>query len=234
MWGFVDCSRYFMSFGMPKIVLNRASMAVGAQEKVGLLVPPGAGKSTLIRLLAGIDQPNSGTVLRDRGGWPLAYGGGFRPEMTGEENVRMMAGFAGLDPDDFGAYCAEFAQLGDAFFVPLKLYTGGMRTRLSFAVSLGIPATTYLADEKLVAGDPAFREQCQATLTERLKSCGLILVASNPRALEPACERFGVLSRGKIIMCEDLDEAKQLMTFDLEQGGADEVVDEELASFDLA
>lgn len=234
MWGFIDCSRYFMSFGMPKIVLDRASIAFGAQEKVGLLVAPGAGKSTIIRLLAGVDTPNSGMVLRDEGGWPLAYGGGFRPEMTAEENVRMVARFAGLDPDDFAAYCAEFAEIGESFFVPLSLLLGPMRTRLAFAVSLGVPATTYLADEKLVAGDPEFREKCQEALSRRLETCGLILVASNPRPMEAVCERFGVLSKGKIIMCENLDEAKELLTFDLEQGGAEDAIDEELASFDLA
>jgi capsular polysaccharide transport system ATP-binding protein len=234
MWGFLDCSRYFMSFGMPKIVLDNASMAIGWQEKVGLLAAPGAGKSTIIRLLAGVDSPNSGHVLRDQGGWPLAYGGGFRPEMTAEDNVRMVAGFAGLDADDFAARCAEFAELGDSFFIPLQLYTGAMRTRLAFAVSLGIPARTYLADEKLIAGDADFREKCQAALNQRLEGCGLILVASNPRAMEFACERFAVLSRGKIIMCEDLEEAKSLLTFDLEHGGEEEAIDEELASFDLA
>ena len=60
MWGFLDCSRYFMKFGVPKIVLDNASMAVASNEKVGLLAAPGAGKSTIIRLLAGVDTPNSG------------------------------------------------------------------------------------------------------------------------------------------------------------------------------
>jgi len=234
MWGFVDCSRYFMKFGMPKIVLDNASMAVASNDKVGLLAAPGAGKSTIIRLLAGVDVPDSGQVLRDDGGWPLAYGGAFRPEMTGEDNVRMMAGFAGVDPDEFAAYCQQFAELGDSFFVPMQLYTGAMRMRLAFAASLGVPARTYLADERLVAGDQHFREKCQETLNRRLETCGLILVASNPRALETACERFAVLSRGKIIMCEDLNEAKSLLTFDLEHGGEEEAIEEELASFDLA
>jgi capsular polysaccharide transport system ATP-binding protein len=234
MWGFLDCSRYFLSFGMPKIVLDRASLVIAPNEKFGLLAAPGAGKSTIIRLLAGVDVPDSGAVLRDSGGWPLAYGGGFRPEMTAEQNVRMVAGFAGLDPDEFSAHCMRFAELRDSFFVPLKLLTGAMRTRLAFAVSLGVPARTYLADEKLVAGDPEFREKCRLALDERLQSCGLILVASNPKAMEGACERFGVLSRGKIIMCDSLDEAKSLLTFDLEHGGEEEAIDEELASFDLA
>lgn len=234
MWGFIDCSRYFISFGMPKLVLDRASMTVGSSEKFGLLAAPGAGKSTIIRLLAGVDTPNSGQVLRDSGGWPLGYGGGFRPEMTGEENVRLAAAFAGLDGDEFAAHCVEFAGIGDAFFVPMKLYTGAMRVRLAFAVSLGIPASTYLADEKLVAGDPEFREKCEAVLQERLQICGLILVASNPKPMEAVCERFGVLSKGKIEMCDDIEEAKARLDFDLEHGGEEEAVDEELASFDLA
>lgn len=234
MWGFVDCTRYFLSHGIPKIVLDNASLAIAAHEKFGLLAAPGAGKSTIIRLLAGVDTPNSGRVLRDSGGWPLAYGGGFRPEMTGEENVRMVAGFAGLDPLEFSAFCADFSEVGEAFFAPLALYTGAMRTRLAFAVSLGIPARTYLADEKLVAGDPDFREKCRAVLNRRLESCGLILVGSNPRAMEEGCERFGVLSKGKIITCDSLDDAKSLLAFDLEHGGEEEAIEDELASFDLA
>lgn len=234
MWGFVDCSRYFTSFGLPKIVLDNASLVIGPSEKFGLLAPPGAGKSTIIRLLAGVDSPNSGHVLRDEGGWPLAYSGGFRPEMTGEENVRMVAGFAGLDPDEFSASCASFADIGEAFFVPSKLHTGATRTRLAFAVSLGLPARTYLADEKLVAGDPEFQEKCKRALERRLQASGLILVASNPKAMDGVCERFAVLSRGKIVPCDGFDDAKALMTFDLEHGGEEEAVDEELASFDLA
>ena len=234
MWGFVDCSRYFMSFGLPKIVLDNASLVIGSGERYGLLAAPGAGKSTIIRLLSGVEAPDSGQVLRDEGGWPLAYGGAFRPEMTGEENVRMVAGFAGLDPDEFAAYCSAFAGIGESFFAPAKLYTGATRTRLAFAVSLGLPARTYLADEKLLAGDPEFQKKCEAALRQRLETCGLILVASNPRAMEGFCERFGVLSRGKIVPCEDVDEAKSVLTFDFEHGGEEEAVDEELASFDLA
>ena len=87
---------------------------------------------------------------------------------------------------------------------------------------------------RVVAGDPDFRAKCQSALASRLESCGLILVGSNPRPMEGVCERFGVLSKGKIIMCESLEEAKSLLVFDLEHGGAEELADEELASFDLA
>lgn len=234
MWGFIDCTRYFLSSGVPKVVLHEATMLVETDEKFGLLVPSGEGKSTIIRLLAGVEEPDSGLVLRDDGGWPLGYSGAFRPEMTGEENVRKFALLVGLDPSELVAFCAEFSGLGEAYFQPLRFYSGRMRARLAFSVSLGIPARTYLADDKLTAGDDAFREKCEAALRERLKSTGLIFVASNPRATEGVCDRHGVLRRGKIIMCDTHEQAKELFASTFAEGAAEEVDDEELASFDLA
>ena len=234
MWGFVDCTRYYMSFGLPKVVLHEANMVVQTSEKVGLLIPPGEGKSTIIRMLSGVDRPDSGVVLRDEGGWPLGYAGALQGQMTGEENVHNIADMVGLDPLDFSAFCLDFAEIGDAYFHPLNMWTGGMRARLAFAVSLGIPARTYLADEKLVIGGESFREKCEAALSHRLRTAGLILVASNPRISEGVCDRHGVVSRGKIIMCETHEEAKELFTANMEAGAAAEMEDEELASFDLA
>jgi len=159
MWGFVDCSRYYMSVGLPKVVLNDATMVAKSHERIGLLIPPGAGKSTIIRMLAGVEAPDSGTVLRDDGGWPLGYSGSMQSELTGEQNVRNVALMFGADPDEFALWCADFSELGEAFFHPLKLYSGSMRARLAFAASLGIPASTYLADDKLSVGDERFREK---------------------------------------------------------------------------
>lgn len=234
MWGFVDCTRYYMSFGIPKIVLDRASLLVSTTDKLGLLVPPGEGKSTIIRLLAGVDRPDSGSVIRDRGGWPLGYAGSLQPQLTGEENMHNMAMFVGIDPLSYSAFCAGFSELGDAYFQPLKLYTGRMRSQLAFAASLGMPATTYLADDKLAPSDPYFRTKCTAALADRLRTAGLIFVASNPRATEQVCERHAVVSRGKILLCESHEQAKELFQLNFEGGAADEITDEELVSFDLA
>lgn len=234
MWGFIDCTRYFLSFGVPKVVLHEATLIVGTSEKVGLLVPSGEGKSTIIRMLAGVEEPDSGIVLRDEGGWPLGYSGAFRPELTGEENIRKLATIVGLDPSDLSAFCAEFSELGEAYFHPLQYYSGRMRARLAFSASLGIPAKTYLADDKLSSGDEQFRKKCEAALKERLQTSGLIFVASNPAVTKGVCERHGVVSRGKIILCETHEQAKDLFIANFAVEAADEIADEELASFDLA
>lgn len=234
MWGFVDCTRYYLSFGVPKVVLHEASLVIGTTEKLGLLVAPGGGKSTIIRMLAGVDQPDSGQVLRDQGGIPLGYGGAFLPDLTGEENILNLASLVGADPTSFSAFCASFSELGEPYFQPVSTYTGAMRGQLAYAAAFAMPASTYLADGKVVGGDRAFAQKCMAALEERLKTRGLILVASNPRVTADVCDIHAVVIRGKIIRCANHKEATELFEWNSEEQVTAEVADEELASFDLA
>ena len=215
-------------------MLHEASIVVGTHEKLGLLVPNGGGKTTIIRMLAGLDQPNSGHVLRDKGGIPLGYGGAFLADLTGEENIHNLASLHGVDPLTYSAFCQEFSELGDVYFQPLKLWTGAQRGRLAFASSLAAPASTYLADGKLVGGARPFAEKCLAALDERLKSTGLIFVASIPRATADVCDRHAVVMRGKIVQCSSHQEAAELFEQNIQEAGGEDMLDDELASFDLA
>ena len=83
MWGFVDCTRYYMSAGRPNVVLFNASLRVETHEKVALLVRPGQGKSTIMRMLAGLDRPNRAPSCA-MPGCPLGYSGGFHADMSGD------------------------------------------------------------------------------------------------------------------------------------------------------
>ena len=207
MWGFVNCSRYFRTGGAPMIVLHDASLRVDTTEKVAVLIRAGQGKSTIIRMLAGLEMPDSGTVLRDAGGWPLGYSGGMNAEMTGEANIRTLAKFADVDPLDLSAFCYDFSELGSAYHQPVKTYSSTMKGRLGMAASLGLPARTYLADDRLVSGDEAFRAKAGAALAERLQDTGLIFVASNPRQAKDVCDRYYVVNDGAFVACDDYDHA---------------------------
>jgi len=232
MWGFVDCTRYYMSAGRPNVVLANATLLVETHEKVALLVRPGQGKSTIMRMLAGLDRPDLGTVLRDAGGWPLGYAGGFQADMTGDANIRNFAELADVDPLDLSAFCYDFSELGDLYHQPVKQYSSTMKARLAMAASLGIPARTYLADDKLSAGDEQFRAKCMAALTERLADCGLIFVASNPRPAKDVCDSFYVLSGGEFVRCDDFEHAIDLYASTSGQT-AEEEADADIPTFDL-
>lgn len=233
MWGLANCTHYHLVFGVPKVVLSRASFCVETHERVGLLIPPGAGKSTLIRLLAGSEHPKEGVVVRDAGGWPLGYSGAFLATMTGEQNVQTIARFAGMRPSEASAFCFEFSDLGADFFRAVRFYTPAMRARLAFAMSFAIPARTYLADEKTSIGTEQFRARCIAALEERLQTAGLILVTSKPAQSADICDRHGVLSKGQITMCDSHDQAVALYAESLQEQGT-ELFDEDVMSFDLA
>ncbi len=108
-----------------------------------------------------------------------------------------------------------------------------MKTQLAFAATFGIPARTYFADGKVATGDPYFRSKCEAALKDRLRTAGLIFVASQPKATKDICERHAVLSRGKIISCASHEEAEELFTSSPDQADGD-MYEEALPSFDLA
>jgi len=232
MWGFVDCTRYHHAGGRPQVVLFNASLVVETSERVALLIRPGQGKSTIMRLLSGIDLPDSGTVLRDEGGWPLGYAGGFHAGMSGEANIHSLALLADVDPIELSAFCFEFSELEEFYHQPLSRYSSTMKARLALSASLGLPARTYLADDKLAAGDEHFRRKCLSALTEKLTNCGLIFIASNPRAAKDVCDRFYVVSGGEFLPCDDYDHAATLLAASVEEDSADADVD--IPTFDLA
>lgn len=235
MWGFVDCTRYYPFEDVARVVLFNANLLVETREKVAILARPGHGKSSIMRMLAGIDLPDAGTVLRDEGGWPLGYAGGFHIDMSGDANVRNLAMVAGFDPAELSAFCYDFSELEEFYHLPLRLYSSTMRARLAFAASLGLPARTYLADDKLSAGDEQFRDKCMAALTAKLGECGLIFVASNPRPARDICDRFYVLSGGQFLLCDDYEEAlTRLSSSVVEEEDAGDSADDEIPTFDLA
>lgn len=232
MWGFVDCTRYYHRHGTTTVVLHQASLVLDTAEKAALLVPPGHGKTTIIRLLAGIDLPDQGTVIRDDGGWPLGYSGGFRNEMTGDANIRNLAGLADVDPDGLSAFAYKFSELENAYHMPLSYYSGRMKAKLGFAASFGLSARTYLADDKLSAGDERFRTKCMAHLQGALDDRGLIFVTSNPRSAEDICDRFFLLEQHQFIECDGYEDASARLKQLMEEVTLDDS-DEDMPLFDL-
>ena len=191
-----------------KVVIDDLSLELPSGKALGLLGRNGAGKSTLMQIVAGTLPPDSGRVISDGTiSWPIGLGGALHPDMTGAQNVRFIARIYGIDSDSLCAFVQDFAELGAHFQMPLRSYSSGMRSRLAFGASMGIPFDTYLVDEVTSVGDARFRAKSKAIFRERMKTSGAIMVSHNMRELQEFCDAGLVLEGGRMYYFEDLEEA---------------------------
>src|ERR1700722_19750732 len=154
--------KFYRTEGHTKIVLDHVSAVFDTTRSCGLLGVNGAGKSTTLRLIAGTELPNSGTVRRTvRVSWPVAFSGGFHPLMTGRANVRFVARVYGADIRRVTDFVEDFAELGDYMDIPIKTYSSGMAARLAFGLSMAIEFDVYLVDEITAVGDARFADRCK-------------------------------------------------------------------------
>jgi capsular polysaccharide transport system ATP-binding protein len=192
----------------PVTVLDRISLQVAPGEKVGILGRNGAGKSTMIRLISGAEQPDRGSVMRNMTvSWPIAFGGAFQGALTGLDNLRFICRIYGVDPEDKIAFVEDFSELGRYLREPVKSYSSGMRARLAFAISMVIEFDCFLIDEVVAVGDDRFTQKCQHELFEKRRDRAMIIVSHNHDYIQQHCERTVLLKNGKLILFDDVDEA---------------------------
>jgi capsular polysaccharide transport system ATP-binding protein len=194
-----------------KVVLDHVSTVFDTSRSYGLLGVNGAGKSTTLRIIAGTELPNSGSVRRSvRVSWPLGFGGGFHPAMTGRENVHFVARVYGADIRRVVAFVEDFAELGDYFDAPYKTYSSGMMARLAFGLSMAIEFDVYLIDEITAVGDARFQKRCEEAFVQRRKNSGLIVVSHSMGTIQKYCDCGGVLVDGQLIMYDSPDKAIEM------------------------
>lgn len=208
MLGFINASKYYETAEGLQIILNDATLLFDKSQRVGILGQLGAGKSTIIRLLAGHQALNQGILVNDGRSWPLGFAGMFHPALSASSNIQIVAQLLGLDGFELNAFCQDFAELSDAEYdAKMMTYSASMRAKLGFALSMAVPTDFYLADEIVGVGDEQFRMKCEVALSLRLEQSGLVFFSRNPRITQKICNRHGVLRDGKIIMCDSHEEA---------------------------
>lgn len=191
-------------------VLENINLTIPAGMGVGLVGRNGQGKSTLLRLIAGMDTPERGEVIRNCSvSWPIGLSGGFQGSMTGRQNVRFVARVHGSEDRvaEIIAFVEDFAEIGDAFDRPVKTYSSGMRSRLAFGLSLAFPFDVYLSDEATAVGDKTFRAKATAAFRERVGQAGLILVSHSEGILRDLCQSGIWLDDGQAHWFDDINEA---------------------------
>jgi ABC-type polysaccharide/polyol phosphate transport system ATPase subunit len=150
--------------------LKGVSFDVGAGKTFGIIGRNGSGKSTMLKMIAGIGRPTSGTVrVNGRVSALIELGAGFHPEISGRENVFINGMMLGLSRRQIAQRFDEivaFAELVDFIDAPVKTYSSGMYMRLGFAVAIHVDPEILLVDEVLAVGDEAFTHKCLDKLAE--------------------------------------------------------------------
>lgn len=208
MLRFENLSKSFWLRGQRKTVIDNLNLELPDKKSLALLGRNGAGKSTLLQIIAGILPPDTGRVVSDGTiSWPVGFGKSLHPQMTGVQNARFVARIYGIDSDELIAFVGNFAELGPHFHMPVRSYSSGMKARLGFGLSMGIPFDIYLIDEVTAVGDRSFNRKSRAVFRKRVENAGAIMVSHQMGALRKFCDAGLVLSDGKVHYFDDLEEA---------------------------
>ena len=201
-------SKSFRTPRGPKHVARDINAIFPSGVSVALLGRNGAGKSTLMEMIGGGMQPDSGTInIKGTISWPVGFAGSFHKDLTGRQNTRFIARVYGVDTDDLTNFVEDFAELDAHFELPVRKYSAGMKSRLAFGISIGIPFDTYLVDEVTSVGDAAFKRKSRLVFEERMKTAGAVVVSHSMDQVRQLCQAGAVLEDGELTYYENVDEA---------------------------
>ncbi len=205
-----NLTKSYLYKGKKSYVFKNLNFKINTGESIALLGRNGAGKSTLLQLLGGIDKPDSGTIKSDISiSWPVGLVGGFQGSLTARENVTFVSKiYAGNEKDIINEKITkvqEFAELGQYFDRPFKTFSSGMRSRVTFGLSMAFDFDVYLIDEVTSAGDERFRKKSRVILEEKRTTSDFIMVDHNLWGLKLHCDRAFLIHNGNLLEYDDLE-----------------------------
>lgn len=193
-------------------VLEDVSFKINRGESVAILGRNGAGKSTLLRILGGIDFPDYGIVQKDCSiSWPVGLVGGFQGSLTARENVTFVSKIYNFykkeQVNQKIKQVEDFAEIGSAFHErPFKTYSSGMRSRVTFGLSMAFDFDVYLIDEVKNAGDERFKVKSKKLLEEKKKKSDFIMVDHNLSSLK-FCDKAFIINNKSLLEYNNVEEA---------------------------
>ncbi len=192
-------------------VFRSVSACFPEGANIGIMGPNGGGKSTFLRILGGIDHPDSGSIRTNKTfSWPLGLRGGFVSHLTGRENCKMVSNLYGVHPRKIRAHLDQIKELsgiGNYFEEPFHTYSSGMAGRVGFALSMAFDFDYFLIDEITSVGDAAFKRQAKQALEDKASRSKVIMVSHNMADLHKFCDIGVVLLDGELKVYDNLDKA---------------------------
>lgn len=196
--------------------LDDLSFQVAEGEAVAVLGLNGSGKSTTLKLVSGVLEPDDGRVLtRGRVAGLIEVGAGFHPDLSGRENVYLNAAILGMTRKEIDERFDEivaFSEIGEFIDQEVKHYSSGMFMRLAFSVAIHVEVDILLVDEVLSVGDAPFRAKCVNKIQElTARGITMLVVSHDMNMVQELCARGVVISKGKKVFDGDVREAVEFM-----------------------
>lgn len=185
------------------IALNNISFEIKKGDIFGLVGFNGAGKSTMLKIIAGVLKPSSGKVTVNGSMAPLIeVGAGFDPELTAKENIFLNGAILGYTREFLEEHfdsIIDFAELRKFINVPVKNFSSGMYARLGFAIATEVKPDILIVDEVLSVGDYQFQQKCNERIQKMIKlGTTVILVSHDINMIKNLCSRVIWLDHGKM------------------------------------
>lgn len=185
------------------VSLDDVSFTVNKGDILGIVGFNGAGKSTMLKILAGVLKPTEGTVSVKGTIAPLIeVGAGFDPELTARENIYLNGAILGYSRKFLDAHFDQiitFAELENFVNVPIKNFSSGMYARLGFAIATVVDPDILIVDEVLSVGDYKFKEKCTKRIKEMIdQGTTIIIVSHEIDLIEEVCNKVLWLDHGKV------------------------------------
>ena len=187
--------------------LKNINLNINEGDKIGLLGANGSGKTSLLKIIAGIYYPNSGSVSVDGKVLTLiSLTTGLDPELNGLENIYLVSYLRGYKKKHIESKVADiidFSELGESIFKPVRVYSSGMLTRLSSSIFVHFESDILLLDEFISTGDSAFKDKLFEFMLNKIKKTKIVLFASHDeKMVEKICNIKVFMNDGQITKIE--------------------------------
>lgn len=184
--------------------LDDINLEIAKGAAHGIIGMNGAGKSTLLKILSGVVNPTTGYVhMGGRVAALLELGTGFHADLSGRANIFLNGAIMGLSQEEIAARLPEieaFAEIGEFFDRPVKIYSSGMYVRLAFAFAIAVKPEILIIDEALAVGDVYFQQKCLKKIQEfKQNGVTILLVSHDFAAIKLLCDQVTLLSKGRCL-----------------------------------